>query len=311
MELYQLKTFITVAEEGHLTRAAERLHTSQPAVSAHVRSLESELGVTLFERTSRGMRLTHAGMVLKAKADAVLKTTEAMRFEADQLKEKLGGALRIGLNVNPRYLKVTEMLAVMRRTHPEVEMHYQQRMTWAAPGDLLADNLDAAFVYRVPQGSTICAEHLDSFELVVVGPMAWRCELEKADWQKILSMPWIMTHAQCPYHEIAVQLFDKHGSRPYSAVVADEDFTVKNFVMSGIGLGLMIAEEAREAAKVGELCIAYPEPVATLPLSFIYLCRRAQDPIIQAILKCIHQVWRVREDAPTSRTEKNERQRTA
>lgn len=311
MELYQLKTFVTVAEEGHLTRAAERLHTSQPAVSAHIKTLEDEMGMALFERTPRGMKLTHAGMVLKARAEEVLKNVEAMRFEAGQLKEKLGGALRIGLNVSPRFLKVTEMLTVMRNTHPEVEMHYQQRMTWEAPADLLADNLDAAFVYRVPEGETICAEHLDSFDLMVVGPPAWRPNLDRAGWQEILSRPWVMTHNQCPYHDIAVRLFDRYGCRPDSAVVAGEDATIRSFVTSGIGLGLMIAEEAREAARAGELFIVHPEPVGTIPLSFIYLCRRVQDPVIQAVLKCVQQVWHTRKNKPDSGTGTNDRQQTA
>jgi DNA-binding transcriptional LysR family regulator len=311
MELYQLKTFVAVAEEGHLTRAAERLHTSQPAVSAHVKTLEDELGMALFERTPRGMRLTHAGTVLKTRAEEVLKNVEAMRFEAGQLKEKLGGALRIGLNVNPRFLKVTEMLTVMRNTHPEVEMHFQQCMTWDAPGDLLADNLDAAFVYRVPEGATICAEHLDNFDLMVVGPMAWRRNLSDADWPEILSRPWVTTDAQCPFYDVITQLFERHGCKPNSAVVAGEDAMIKNFVMSGVGLGLMLAEEAREAASAGELFLAHPEPVAYVPLSFIYLCRRAQDPMIQAVLKCIQNVWRGRRETLTSRTEAGDRQQTA
>ncbi|MFO7539587.1 MAG: LysR family transcriptional regulator, partial [Chloroflexota bacterium] len=99
MELYQLRTFVAVAEEGHLTRAAERLHTSQPSLSAHIKALEDELGVPLFVRTPKGMRLTHAGSVLKSKAHTALKTVDAIRFEAAQLKNELGGALRIGLNV--------------------------------------------------------------------------------------------------------------------------------------------------------------------------------------------------------------------
>ena len=311
MEFYQLKTFVTVAEEGHLTRAAERLHTSQPAVSAHVKALEDELGVILFERTPRGMKLTHAGTLLKARAEAVLKTAAAMRFEATQLKEKLGGALHIGLNVNPQFLKVTEMLAVMRNTHPEVQMHFQQCMTWEAPGDLLADDLDAAFVYRVPQGATLCAEHLDSFDLMVVGPMAWRSSLAKADWQEILTRPWVTTHSECPYHDVTVELFERHGLRPNSAVVADDDVTIKSFVTSGIGLGLMLAEEARVAATSGDVFIVHPQPVATIPLSFIYLCRRAEDPMIQAILKCVRQVWRKRREALQVQSETGEQQRSA
>ena len=64
MELYQFRKFAAVAELGHLTRAAERLHVSQPAVSAQIKALEDELGVTLFERVSSGMVLTSAGRKL-------------------------------------------------------------------------------------------------------------------------------------------------------------------------------------------------------------------------------------------------------
>jgi DNA-binding transcriptional LysR family regulator len=64
MELYQLRSFAAVAELGHLTRASERLHISQPAVSAQIKALEDELGVALFERVSSGMVLTSAGRKL-------------------------------------------------------------------------------------------------------------------------------------------------------------------------------------------------------------------------------------------------------
>ena len=67
MELYQLRGFAAVAESGHLTRAAERLHLSQPALSAQIKALEDELGVHLFERGPSGMALTAAGKRLPAK----------------------------------------------------------------------------------------------------------------------------------------------------------------------------------------------------------------------------------------------------
>ena len=73
MELYQLKTFVTVAELGHLTRAAERLHISQPAVSGQMRSLEEELGVQLLDRTSRKLTATDSGVIFHQKAEAILE----------------------------------------------------------------------------------------------------------------------------------------------------------------------------------------------------------------------------------------------
>ena len=71
MELYQLRTFAMVADEGNLSRAAKRLHASQPAVSAQIKALEEELGVHLFLRTPKGMTLTADGLRLREHAGQV------------------------------------------------------------------------------------------------------------------------------------------------------------------------------------------------------------------------------------------------
>ena len=85
MELYQLRRFAAVAELGHLTRAAERLHVSQPALSAQIRALEETLGVTLFERGSSGMSLTAAGRRLLPAARDVVAKAAALRGVAQSI----------------------------------------------------------------------------------------------------------------------------------------------------------------------------------------------------------------------------------
>ena len=290
MELYQLKTFITVAREGHLTRAAERLHTSQPAVSAHIKALEEELGVPLFDRTAKGMDLTYAGSQLRARAEAVLQTVDTLRYEAANLKNEVGGVLRVGMNVNPHFLKVTEMLTIMRNTYPGIEMHFHQRMTWEAPGDLLAGDLDAAFVYRVPKSKDIGAEVVDSMELVIISPPAWRDRFGHNDWNRILEMPWVWSNPQCPYDGVAEKLFASHGKRPRKMAVVDDDATIKKLVISGIGLGMMIADEARELEAQGKVFIV-GDPIDSLRLALIYLRKREQDPLLKGFLTCIRKVW--------------------
>src|SRR5215510_1968752 len=82
MELYQLRSFAAVAELGHLTRAADKLHISQPALSAQIKALEDELGVALFDRTSSGMTLTAGGQRLLTEAGKVLAAAGALSSQA-------------------------------------------------------------------------------------------------------------------------------------------------------------------------------------------------------------------------------------
>ncbi|MFZ5570735.1 MAG: LysR family transcriptional regulator [Thermodesulfobacteriota bacterium] len=99
MELYQLKTFVTVAGEGHLARAANRLHASQPSVSAHIKSLEDELGVALFTRGPKGMALTREGSILCKQAEEVLCLIDYSRNREEQklLKVLVAGVRSIWL----------------------------------------------------------------------------------------------------------------------------------------------------------------------------------------------------------------------
>lgn len=292
MELYQLRTFSIVAEEGHLTRAAERLHTSQPAVSAHIKALESELGVSLFERTPKGMKLTPQGVLIKQEADQVLGAAETLRFTADQLKEELTGEVRLGLHTDPHYLRATRILAGIKQHHPKISINYIQKMSWEAPAELRTCHLDAAFAYARPEDETIAAWPLDRVQLVIVGPIAWERRLSKASLSEMADMPWIWTSRECPFYRIAHRLFKNVNRQPAKAVITDQEATIRKLVASEVGLCLMTHFEASEAVKAGQLCIVGP-PIADLDLSLLYLKRRARDPLVKAILNAIASAWQV------------------
>src|SRR5687768_16298889 len=99
MELRQLRCVEAVARHRHFTRAAEELHVAQSALSHQVQRLETELGIVLFERTSRRVTPTEAGLTLAARARRVLAELDLAHEELDQLRGVQRGRIRLGLLV--------------------------------------------------------------------------------------------------------------------------------------------------------------------------------------------------------------------
>ncbi|HTQ01325.1 MAG TPA: LysR family transcriptional regulator, partial [Casimicrobiaceae bacterium] len=145
MELYQLRSFAAVAELGHLTRAAERLHVSQPAVSAQIKALEDELGVTLFERVSSGMVLTSAGRKLLPAAEKVLDAAQALRSRARSIQGEVAGRARVGTVSDPEFTRVGEFLAQALEQHPLLEIEIHHEVSGAAFEKVRDGALDASF----------------------------------------------------------------------------------------------------------------------------------------------------------------------
>lgn len=124
MELRQLEVFVAVAEEGSFTRASERVHVVQSAVSAAVRTLERELSTTLFDRTTRAVALTDAGAALLPEARTVLTAVTMARDSVEQTRGGLRGKVALGIMqawAHPR-LSVPEMITAFQRDHPLVEI---------------------------------------------------------------------------------------------------------------------------------------------------------------------------------------------
>jgi DNA-binding transcriptional LysR family regulator len=124
VELRQLATFVAVAEEGSFTRAADRLHVVQSAVSAGVRKLEKELGARLFDRSTHSIRLTDSGRALLPEARATLAAAQAARDAVDEAAGGLRGTVVLGTMQaqGMRAIDLAGLLAAFRAAHPGVEV---------------------------------------------------------------------------------------------------------------------------------------------------------------------------------------------
>jgi LysR family transcriptional activator of glutamate synthase operon len=145
VDVRQLRCVEAVARHRHFTRAAEELHVAQSALSHQVRRLEEELGIALFERTSRRVTPTEAGLAIAARARRVLAEVDGAREEVDQLRGALRGRIWIGALVRAGDIDVPGLLAHFSQAHPGIEVGLREGLADEMLRHLADDEIDAAF----------------------------------------------------------------------------------------------------------------------------------------------------------------------
>jgi DNA-binding transcriptional LysR family regulator len=290
MELYQLKSFAAVAELGHLTRASEKLHLSQPALSAQIRALEDELSVTLFERTSSGMVLTAAGRRILPEAEQVIDASLALLRTARTVNGEVAGAVRVGTLADPEFIRVAEFLAMAVERFPGLEIELHHEVSGAAFEQVRDGSLDASFYYGELRHPSVGARKLREIAYRVAAPAAWRGAVDAAGWPEIAAMPWVMAPPISTHHALATEWFRTRDLAPVKRVEADNDRVITALVVGGLGVALMREDLAFAAAAAGQVCLWQDARLAT-QLQFIYRSQRARDPVVQGLLEVIAALW--------------------
>lgn len=280
MDLPHLKTFVTIAREGSITRASERLHLSQPAVSAHVKALEDELGLALFERTARGMALTREGQRLLAKAEQTLLVHRELLDEATRLKGRASGRLRVGAS-NANHDAIGRLVGGLAEHHPDVEVALRHMSSNEVIAGLRAGTLDAGFFNApTPPPPELATIEVARFTIHVAAPPGF-AEAGDADWAKLAATTWIFPPESACCARAAAELFTAHRFEPPRVVSVDREDLTRTLVASGIGVGLLHRPTAEAARARGEVVLLHecPSPVAVL---FAWAAARVGDPLIDA-----------------------------
>ncbi len=290
MELYQLRAFVTVAELRHLTRAAEKLHVSQPALSGQIKALEDALGTELFERGPGGMSLTHAGAHLLPLAERVLATAADLRREAQALKGHVRGKLHVGTVLEPGYLRVGEFLARLVERFPHIEVDLHQHFSGEALEQVREGGLDACFYFGDPPQAPLEGRRLRPMIYRVIVPLDRAEQVSKAGWSELAAMPWIITPQKSSHRQLMKRMFAEHGVEAHRAAEADQEAVVADLVTSGVGLSLAREEVALAGRDAGRWAVWEPARMMTA-LWFLYRADRAKDPLIRAMLEALDAVW--------------------
>jgi DNA-binding transcriptional LysR family regulator len=146
MNLEQLRSFVEVAELGHFTRAAERLHLAQPSLSRQISALEHDLGAELFSRTRGGSTLTVAGESLLPLARRMLADAASVRRELAELAGLRRGRVRLGATPTLCISLVAEVLSAFHAAHPGIELHLSEQGSRRLLEELGGGELDLALI---------------------------------------------------------------------------------------------------------------------------------------------------------------------
>jgi DNA-binding transcriptional LysR family regulator len=292
MEIHQLRSFLAVARTGNLTRAAEQLHLTQPAVSKQLKALEEELGVQLFDRLPSGMALTKTGQLLLPQAEKALFGAVELLNQAKAFRGEVSGNVRLGTIIDPESIRLGSFLGALLEHHPLVQVKLHHGISGWVMERVAAGEVDAGFYLGRVQHPGLQALQLKVVTYRIVAPTHWKERLEGAGWADMGQLPWVGTPVQSSQYRLVRELLAEHGQAPRIAVEADQEASMISLVRNGVGLCLMRDELAAPAAARGEILI-WPGASPLCPLSFIYRDAHAQDPLVMAMLGVLREVWSV------------------
>ena len=246
MDLFQLETFLAVVEEKGFSRAANRLHRTQSAVSQTISKLEDELGETLFERSSRDGMLTDAGELLLKYAEELLNLRGRAREALRELRELQHGKLSIAAN-EFTVLYLLRALNKFRRAHPTIHIEIQRSLASNVARLVLNHNVELGMLSFRPEDEQLASIVVYHDELAfVVYPQHPLAGAKNVSIRELGAESFVAHNVLSPYRDKVVQAFSRHKTTLHMPVELPNIDAIKAFVAMGNGVALLphIAVEA-------------------------------------------------------------------
>jgi DNA-binding transcriptional LysR family regulator len=286
MDLAQLEVFLAVAQERRFSRAADKLHRTQSAVSQTIHKLEEELGEPLFDRSSREGLLTDAGRVLQEYAERLLNLRTNAHEALVELRELHKGTLAIAANEFTA-LYLLPVLAEFRRLHPMIRMLVNRALGSQIPDDVLQHNSELGVLTYHPEESQLASMVVYLDELILVVPPHHALANEKEISIRQLGAESFVAHSvPSPYRDKVIEAFKRHKTPLHMDIELPTLQAIKRFVTMGNGVALLPAISVETGLVRGELVrIAVKELQFHRKLRLVYRKAASLSHAARAFLK--------------------------
>ena len=253
MDLFQLETFLAVAEEGSFSRAAARLHRTQPAVSQAIAKLESEIGEVLLDRSSRDGTLTDAGEVLRDYALKLLNLRTEASSALTELRALHRGRLNIAAN-EYTCLYLLPLLDEFRRQNPHIKLAVQRALASRIPDEILMHSVEIGVLSFRPEDAQVQSVVVYRDELsLVVNPRHPLARHTEVSIRQLGSKNFIAHNIPSPQRQKVIQTFRRHKTPLQMGVELPSLEAIKRFVEMGNGVALVPALTVEKELASGAL----------------------------------------------------------
>ncbi len=280
MELRQLRYLVALADERHFTRAAQREHIAQPALSQQIRRLEQSVGLPLVERTTRHVAMTEAGDLLVARARRILAEVEAADAELRRLAGMETGRVTVGVIHTMGPVDVSLALALFRQRHPGVELTVRENSSEELAEMLRVDELDLAFlsVTERIQSHGLSLLQLVSEELVVVlppdHPLATRRRVRMVE---LAEEQFISYRVGARLRELLLAAGEHAGFEPRVTLESNESQRIRRLVARRMGVAILPRSDA-EAPGAETAFVALVDPPLRRDITLAWREDRRHSP---------------------------------
>ncbi len=252
MEMTQLRTFRAVAETLNFTRAAERLHLTQSAVSHQIKALEEELREPLFIRAKRGVKLSQAGKLALEHVERILDETEALRERVSGRANVPQGRVRVAAATQAFVYLFAPLFESFMDSHPGVDLAFRTTAsTEQTVADILNGAADVGFASLAVYSPNLQVTKLFDDELVLAVSSEHRLAKKRAATvAEIEHERFILFERGASIRRATDQFFDQIGVRPDLALESNDTFFIKRMV---VGISLVPSWTVMEEVKAGKL----------------------------------------------------------
>ena len=286
MELRQLEYFVAVADERNFTRAATKLHVSQPGVSAQIRRLERELGQDLLDRSGRVTTLTEAGAAVLPLARAALDAAAGVRLTVEEFSGLLRGHVAVGMVGQFASLDIPDLLAGFHRRHPAIEITLAEDSTRRLTEGVRGGRYDLALIglaTDVPGGLGVQIVADEPIVAVVATDDAGLTGTGSVRLSEIADQSLVTLPVGTGLRASVDAAYASIGRRPRVGFEASDPRTLARLAARGLGLAFLPASVARAHADGLRVC-AVTEPEMRGRLALIWRSDGPVSPAARALI---------------------------